>query len=185
MVDGLEWARMATGSDLSRVGELWQRAEEQLAVVRGGRQLLGAAVRASGHGGGPGLPPEPEVGEGPLREPSGAGGGLPDDPGQILVVGGIDQEVLGFAEAAIDRVGYDLVASLRAVYVEEGARGVGIGEAMLGVVTAWASEKGCSGVDGYALPGSRSAKAFFEDHGFVTRLLVMHRELGSGVRDDP
>ena len=32
-------------------------------------------------------------------------------------------------------------------------------------------------MDAPALPGSRPAKAFFEDHGFVARLLVMHRPL--------
>jgi hypothetical protein len=34
---------------------------------------------------------------------------------------------------------------------------------------------GCVGVDAPALPGSRSAKAFFEDNGFIARMLVMHR----------
>ena len=38
-------------------------------------------------------------------------------------------------------------------------------------------------MDAPALPGSRPAKAFFEDNGFVARLLVMHRPLAGGAAD--
>jgi GNAT superfamily N-acetyltransferase len=60
------------------------------------------------------------------------------------------------------------------VFVEEGARGVGLGEAILEDLVAWFADRGCVGVDAPALPGHRQAKNFFEAHGFVARLLVMH-----------
>ena len=63
------------------------------------------------------------------------------------------------------------------IYVEPSARQVGVGEVMVAAILQWCAERGCRGVDAPALPGSRPAKAFFEDHGFVARLLIMHRVL--------
>jgi hypothetical protein len=48
---------------------------------------------------------------------------------------------------------------------------------MIELVVAWCAARGCAGVDAPALPGNRPAKAFFEDNGFVARLLVMHQPL--------
>lgn len=184
MQGGLEWARPATVADLARVRVLWERAARELDERRGGRRLVLASPR----------PPELDAGE-PTRG-SGPGardrhgpagpGDLPavTDTERVLVVGGIDDVVLGFAEAVVERGAPVPVAVLRAAYVEEGARGVGIGEAMVELVTEWAGAQGCAGIDAYALPGSRSAKAFFEDQGFVTRLLTMYRPLSGGGRDD-
>jgi hypothetical protein len=42
---------------------------------------------------------------------------------------------------------------------------------------AWASERGCQGVDATALPGDRATKNFFEGSGFTARLLVMHHRV--------
>ena len=163
MTAGLEWARSATVSDLAQVRVLWDRAVDELGERRGGKRLLLGTTS----------PPELEA---EVRAST--------EPGRILVVGGIDDVVLGFADASLDRAGPVSVALLRAAYVEEGARGVGIGEAMIQLVTEWAVEQGCSGIDAHALPGSRSAKAFLEDHGFVTRLLTMYRPLTGGGGDD-
>jgi len=62
--------------------------------------------------------------------------------------------------------------------VEPEARAVGVGEALLTEILAWADAAGCVGVDAPALPGHRQAKNFFEAHGFTARVLTMHRTLG-------
>ena len=94
-------------------------------------------------------------------------------------VGTLDGAVVGLAayERTVLRDG-TAVATLRALYVEPAARGVGVGEALLGRVLEWAAKHGCRGVDAPALPGMRDTKNFFERAGFVARLLVMHREAG-------
>ena len=90
---------------------------------------------------------------------------------------------VGFASAKCDRARQHPIGVIEAIYVEPSARLVGVGEAMLDVVVAWFAERGCQGVDAPALPGSRPAKAFFEDHGFVARLLTMHHPLPASGRE--
>ena len=63
------------------------------------------------------------------------------------------------------------------IFVEEGARAVGVGEAMMGDLVAWCEAKGCAGMDAMALPGHRLTKNFFEESGFTARKLVMHHRL--------
>ncbi len=155
-----EWARRADGADAPRVGELWEAAAAELRGQRGGDRLVDEVTFPAGL--------------------AGDGGGVVPPIGaedRLAVVAGIDQVTLGFSAADIDRRGPAPLVVVRAVYVEAEARGVGLGEAMLHLVIAWAEAEGCAGVDAYALPGNRPAKAFFEDLGFTARLLTMHRRL--------
>ena len=69
------------------------------------------------------------------------------------------------------------LARLTDVYVEPEARGVGVGEMLLDAVVAWATERGCIGIDSLALPGNRETKNFFESFGLVARAIVVHRPL--------
>jgi len=62
-------------------------------------------------------------------------------------------------------------------YVEEGARGVGVGTALMEAVVAWCQEQGCRDVDALALPGDRPTKQRLEAAGFRARLLVLNRRL--------
>ncbi|MHB1930988.1 MAG: GNAT family N-acetyltransferase, partial [Acidimicrobiales bacterium] len=166
----LEWARPAVRADAARLGELWDAADAEMRDQRGGARLLDSTGR----------PAE-------LTAAAGAGGGgdpLVTGPDRLVVVGGIDQAPLGFATAGIHRLTPAPVAVIDVAYVEPGARGVGIGEAMLGRILAWAGSHGCAGVDAYALPGNRAAKAFFEDLGFTARLLTMYRRLEPGETPD-
>ena len=156
----LEWARPAGPPDLERVDHLWAQAESELGAQRGGPRLLGT-----------------------LRRPSEARGQPPGE--RLLVVGVIDEAVLGFASTRVDREGPVPAADIEVVFVDEAARGVGIGEAMVERSCAWAESRGCAGVDARALPGNRAAKAFLEDRGFVTRLLTMHRPLRPCHPPDP
>ena len=62
-------------------------------------------------------------------------------------------------------------------YVEEAARGVGVGTALTESVVAWCAEQGCRDIDALALPGDRHSKQRLEAAGFTARLLVLNRPL--------
>jgi GNAT superfamily N-acetyltransferase len=62
-------------------------------------------------------------------------------------------------------------------YVEAGARGVGVGTALMDAAVAWCAEKGCAAVDALALPGDRTTKQRLEGSGFTARLLTLSRRL--------
>ena len=103
------------------------------------------------------------------------------DPDQFLVVGLIDDVVLGYAAARIDQVDDETrLAIVDDVYVDIDARGVGIGHAVLDSVIGWARDRGCTGVDGRVLPGNRAGKNFFETAGMVARAILVHRSLAPG-----
>lgn len=95
-----------------------------------------------------------------------------------VAVAEIDGSVIGYAEAAVQRLADGaLICVVGAFYVEPGAREVGAGEALIDLVKAWATEVGAEAVDVVALPGSRETKNFFESSGFAARLIVMTRRL--------
>jgi GNAT superfamily N-acetyltransferase len=62
-------------------------------------------------------------------------------------------------------------------YVETGARGVGVGTALMDAAVAWCAEQGCAGIDALALPGDRTTKQRLEAAGFTARLLTLNRRL--------
>lgn len=102
-------------------------------------------------------------------------------PAPPVVVGTLDGQVVGYVAARVEELlGGERLGVIQEVYVEPDARGVGVGEAMMEAVTAWCRGVGCTALDGSALPGDRTAKAFFESHGFTARLVVMHRRLLPG-----
>ena len=96
----------------------------------------------------------------------------------IVVVGVIDDVIVGFAHAVGERLpdGEEL-AVLGGLYVDPGARDVGVGEAMMDLVLAWCGDRGTSGIDAVALPGDRATKNFFERFGLTARAIVVHRSL--------
>ncbi len=97
----------------------------------------------------------------------------------LVVAGTLDDEVVGALLAhLVELADGRLLASVDLLYVEPGARFVGVGEALLASLERWSREQRCVGIDVPALPGMRETKNFFEGAGFVARLLVMHRELG-------
>ncbi len=103
------------------------------------------------------------------------------DSDRLLVVGLIDDVLVGTSSVICDRTRRETVGYLELIFVDPSARQVGVAEAMVEIVLSWCSEKDCVGVDAPALPGNRPAKAFFEEQGFLARLLVMHHPLGDGV----
>jgi GNAT superfamily N-acetyltransferase len=102
------------------------------------------------------------------------------DADRLLVVGLIDDVLVGMGSVICDRTRQETVGHLELIFVDPSARQVGVAEAMVEIVLNWCAEKDCVGVDAPALPGNRPAKAFFEEQGFLARLLVMHHPLGDG-----
>ena len=165
MAGGVEAARAAVSSDVDRVVELAAALRAELVEMRGGS--LWAATRAT------------HMDVAPARAARHYAE-LAEGAGTTLVVGTIDGVVVGYGTARVEVLGDGRrVATIDEVYVEPGAREVGVGEVVLDALGAWAAAEHCDGVDAFALPGHRAAKNFFEAHGFRARLLVMHRGVDS------
>jgi GNAT superfamily N-acetyltransferase len=154
----IEAARPATEADVARLAELAAEAVAEQVAARGGPVWSLREARA--------IPAEAS-----LREDLA-------DVSRLVLAGTIDDAVVGYAVARVDllRDGRPL-GVLTDVYVEPGARAVGVGEQLVEAVLAWCAERGCVGVDGLALPGNRETKNFFETFGFTARALVVHRPL--------
>lgn len=148
-----EAARAAQPSDRERVTQLHQQATAELAGERGGRTWAAHTGRRAF-----------------------AGFDLADSTQQVFV-GEIDGSVVGYARVRVEPLDGDELAVLTDIYVEPDAREVGVGEALLDAAIAWATERGCVGIDSVALPGMRATKNFFEAAGLVARAIVVHRAL--------
>lgn len=100
-------------------------------------------------------------------------------PSKLAAVGQIDGAAVGLAMATILEPSGDTppIVELIAIHVDESARGVGVGEALMDLVLQWASEHECGGIDSTALPGDRNTKNFFESFGLVARAIRVHRAL--------
>jgi GNAT superfamily N-acetyltransferase len=153
-----EAARPAAAEDVPRLAQLVAEAVAEQAEGRGGRIWSARETRA--------LPADASL------------AALVADPDALVLAGTIDGTAVGYAVAVTEqlRTG-DRLGVVTDVYVEEGARGVGVGEALLDQVVAWCDAAGCIGIDALALPGNRSTKNFFESFGFTARAIVVHRRL--------
>jgi len=158
----VEHARRATTTDIDALARLWEEAVAELDGQRGGTLLAGSLAR-------------PDI--------FGYLSACLNDPDRLIVVGLIDGVEVGVASAICNRERREPVAALEVIFVEPQARQIGVAETMIEVVTEWAGEKRCAGVDAPALPGNRAAKAFFETHGFLARLLIMHRPVAPAEAD--
>jgi GNAT superfamily N-acetyltransferase len=157
----VEAARPAVRGDADRCGELCRQALDELQSQRGGplfaRRETGLVAKA-------------------LLRPGGLDR-LMADGRRRVVVGTVDDVVVGLALGRIDTVGEASLGIVDACFVEPPARGVGVGRALLDDLVAWFTASGCHGVDVTALPGDRATKNFLEGTGFKARLLTMHRPL--------
>lgn len=151
-------ATAATRDDLAAIAVLAEEAVEELRPLRGGDMWYRREARAG--------------------DPRDAIAPLIGAEGHTVVVGRIDGTVVGYAVASAQllRDG-STVADLTDIYVMPGARGVGVGEALMDAVVGWATTEGCTGIDSVALPGDRGTKNFFESFGLVARALRVHRRL--------
>lgn len=154
----MEAVRRAAPDDVDRMVELFADAVSEMSPLRGGQVFVAREVRS-------------RPGEDDIRA-------AVSDPARFAVVGTFDDVVVGYAIGAVE----DLRSGVRLgrftdLYVDPQARGVGVGEGMMQAALEWFRAQGCGAVDGYALPGDRSTKNFFEASGFSARLLVMHTRL--------
>jgi GNAT superfamily N-acetyltransferase len=158
-----ERCRLAVEADLPRLAELARATIAELAPMRGGRIWQAREARA-------------EPIEDGLRQ-------LLGRPDARVVVGTIDGVVLGYAVARLEVLADgSTLGVIDDIFVEEEARGVGLGETMIDDLIGWCASHGCVGMDAMALPGHRVTKNFFEESGFTARKLVMHHRFGS---DEP
>lgn len=97
-----------------------------------------------------------------------------------LVIGELDGVALGFALTTLDdmlpQADGEQVATIRLIFTEPEARGVGIGHAMATDSLEHFTARGVRYFDARVSPGHRNAKNFFEAHGFSARLIVMHHD---------
>jgi GNAT superfamily N-acetyltransferase len=100
---------------------------------------------------------------------------LATDARRTVLVGTIDDVVLGVISARVEDVQGSPLGVVDFCVVDQGARGVGMGEALLQAVLSWCERLGCRGVDVPVLPGDRAAKQWLEGAGFQARALTMHR----------
>jgi ribosomal protein S18 acetylase RimI-like enzyme len=154
----VEGVRTATPEDLPAIVALDDAMRAELGPMRGGPIWAVREARA-----------------GPADAAYGA---LLTDPAACVVVGTLDDVVVGFGVVAIETL-HDgrKLGVVTELFVDPEARAVGVGETMLEALVTFCSREGCVGVDAFALPGHRAAKNFFEESGFTARAIVMHHAL--------
>jgi GNAT superfamily N-acetyltransferase len=96
-----------------------------------------------------------------------------------LLVGEFDGVVVGVLGATVAprAAGSPRRGLIECCYVEAGARGVGVGSALLQAAVDWCRSWECAEVDAVALPGDRATKQRLEGAGFTARLLTLNRRL--------
>lgn len=95
-----------------------------------------------------------------------------------VAVGTLDGVVVGYGVVRVERLlDGGLLGVIDDIYVDPGARAVGVGETLMNHLIDWCIARGCFGVDSLALPGDRDTKNFFESFGLVARAIVVHRPL--------
>jgi ribosomal protein S18 acetylase RimI-like enzyme len=154
----VEGSRAADADDVARIVELAHAMRAELSVMKGGDVWLQRSAWAQ-----------------PLDD---AYRTLLERDDARLVVGTIDDVVVGFGAAVVEplRSGAKL-GVITDLFVEPGAREVGVGEAIADVLVSFCGAHQCIGIDATALPGHRATKNFFEEHHFTARELTMHRRL--------
>ena len=154
----VEASRTAAADDLARIVELAQLLRVELVAMKGGELWLRRDAW-----------PEP------LRE---SYANLIDADDTLVVVGTIDDTIIGYGVVVIETLRSGaLLGVITDLFVELGARAVGVGECIARQLVTFCEERSCIGIDALALPGHREAKNFFERNGFTARSLTMHRRL--------
>ncbi len=154
----MEAAREATAADLEAIVALAAEARFELSGKRGGEVLARL-----------------DPAEGDLQ---GRVAGALGSTEAFVAVGTIEEAVVGYAlmylVPASDGRPQAVVEEL---YVDPGARHVGVGEALMDLLDSEADGWGAAGVDSVALPGDRATKNFFEMRGMTARAIIVHHSL--------
>jgi GNAT superfamily N-acetyltransferase len=153
-----ESARVAVIDDVDAVAGLARQAVAELTPLRGGSVWARREARAE-----------------PFEEALVA---ALDDPRHLVLAGTIDGVVVGYAVSRLEQLRDERpIAVVDDLYVDPEARGVGLGEALMNEIVAWARAHHCTGIDGFTLPGNRATKNFFETFGLTARAILVHRSL--------
>jgi ribosomal protein S18 acetylase RimI-like enzyme len=164
----VEEARPAGSDDVSAIVGLARAAVAELTAQRGGAVWARREARQE--------PIEPGV----AAAVEAAG------PDAAALVGTIDGTVVGYAFSRIELLpGGERLAVVSDLYVDPGARGVGVGEALMDALVEHATARGAIGIDAIALPGDRATKNFFESFGLKARAIAVHRALGAAQATTP
>ena len=152
--------RRATVEDLPELERLHDLARAHVRALRGGAVLLGREVR-----------PEPTAES--LRTEL-------ETEDRLVLMGALGTTPVGLAVAGLETL-HDgsRLAQVSELFVEEDARDVGVGAALMHALLGWAAEQGCDGIGSTVLPGDRASKNFFESFGLVARAIAVHRDLRS------
>ena len=143
---------------MPRLAELARTARTELEPLRGGKVFVAREARGE-----------------PLEAGFSAAVGAAD---QVVVVGTIDEVIVGYGTGRTEVLRDDSrLGVIDDLFVEDGFRDVGVGEALMEQLLEWFRAQRCDGVDAMALPGTRETKNFFETAGFTARLLVVHHRL--------
>lgn len=155
----METARPATAGDVQAILGLHREGVAELRPNRGGGIWFRREAR-------------PEPIEADIEAHLGA------DPDRLAFVGLIDDTVVGYSLACFERLhDGELLLVVSDLYVQDGAREVGVGEALMDCLLTEARNRGAVGIDSFVLPGDRAAKNFFESHGLKARAILVHRSL--------
>jgi GNAT superfamily N-acetyltransferase len=157
----VESARPALAGDLDACARLLARARDVALELRGGPELLATC----------GAPAPPAALDEGWVAAHWVGGG------RVLLVGTIDEVVVGVGAGRVTTRGTERVGTVDCCYVEPDARGIGVGGALADALSAWFAAAGCRALEAPALPGDRATKQLFESQGLSARLLVLHRRL--------
>lgn len=141
--------RLGRADDAAQLTDVEARARAPLHDARGGAAWLRE---------------NPEVGDWSHRLVEGG-----------VLVASIDGVVVGFLE--VDIRGADGRACVCQVYVEPEARGVGFGDMLLDAARDLARTRGCTIIEGEALPGDRDTKNLYERAGITARKIVVSAPL--------
>ena len=152
----MELARRAHADDRPLCHTLLTGALEGARAMRGGATLVGRVTADQ------------------LLE-----GWLAADSPVAVFVGEFHQAVVGLLAVTTVTTpgGAGPTGRIDCCYVEDEARGVGVGTALMEAAMAWCAERQCTSVDALALPGDRSTKQRLEATGFTARLLTLSRRL--------
>ena len=100
-----------------------------------------------------------------------------DDTNSVLVVGCVDDVVVGFGLAALSTTRDGVLCMIDELIVHPEARAIGVGSAVLAAIEQWAREHRAQAIESHVLPGNRSAKNFFERVGMKTRKMRVSADL--------
>lgn len=95
------------------------------------------------------------------------------DPGWVVLLATIDDIAVGGLAGHLEADTLEIVG----VWVDEGARELGLGDELLLAALATARTHGASVAEATALPGDRATKNLYERFGMKARKLVVSRRL--------